>query len=89
MRKQLIESGAVDVMVAIGPNFFYTVTLLVTLWFLHQAKVGASREDTVLLLDARQIFRQIDRAPCDFLPEQIEFVVLRGGVDRAPVVGAI
>ncbi len=34
IRKQLIESGAVDVMVAIGTNFFYTVTLPVTLWFL-------------------------------------------------------
>ena len=27
IRRKLIESGAVDVMVAIGPNFFYTVTL--------------------------------------------------------------
>jgi len=30
IRKQLIESSAVDVIVAIGANFFYTVTLPVT-----------------------------------------------------------
>ncbi|WP_193117369.1 type I restriction-modification system subunit M [Brachybacterium tyrofermentans] len=74
IRKQLVESGTVDVMVAISSNFFYTVTLPVTLWFLDKAKVGSPREDTVLFLDARQIFRQIDRAHRDFLPEQIEFL---------------
>jgi type I restriction enzyme M protein len=34
IRRQLIETGAVDVMIAIGSNFFYTVTLPCTLWFL-------------------------------------------------------
>ena len=74
IRKQLIESGAVDVMVAIGTNFFYTVTLPVTLWFLDKSKRGTDREDTVLFLDARHLFRQIDRAHRDFLPEQIELL---------------
>jgi type I restriction enzyme M protein len=74
IRKQLVESGAVDVMVAISPNFFYTVTLPVTLWFLDKAKAGTPREDTVLFLDARHTFRQIDRAHRDFLPEQVEFL---------------
>ncbi|SNU00867.1 type I restriction enzyme M protein [Ruaniaceae bacterium KH17] len=74
IRRQLIESGSVDVMVAIGPNFFYTVTLPVTLWFLDRAKRGTAREDTVLFIDARDIYRQIDRAHRDFLPEQIEFL---------------
>ncbi len=74
IRKQLVESGAVDVMVAISSNFFYTVTLPVTLWFLDKSKIGTPREDTVLFLDARHIFRQIDRAHRDFLPEQVEFL---------------
>lgn len=74
IRKQLIESGAVDVMVAIGTNFFYTVTLPVTLWFLDRSKRGTGREDTVLFLDARHLYRQVDRAHRDFLPEQIEFL---------------
>ena len=74
VRRQLIESGAVDVIAAIGTNFFYTVTLPVTLWFLDKGKRGSDREDTVLFLDARHIYRQIDRAHRDFLPEQIEFL---------------
>ncbi len=74
IRRQLIESGAVDVMVAIGTNFFYTVTLPVTLWFLDKAKVGTDREDTVLFIDARDLYRQIDRAHRDFLPEHIELL---------------
>jgi type I restriction enzyme M protein len=74
IRRQLIETGAVDVMVAIGTNFFYTVTLPVTLWFLDKRKAGTDREDTVLFIDARHTFRQIDRAHRDFLPEQIELL---------------
>jgi type I restriction enzyme M protein len=74
IRRQLIESGSVDVIVAIGTNFFYTVTLPVTLWFLDKAKAGTDREDTVLFIDARHTFHQIDRAHRDFLPEQIELL---------------
>lgn len=74
IRQKLIESSAVDVMVAIGTNFFYTVTLPVTLWFLDRGKLGTEREDKVLFIDARHLYRQIDRAHRDFRPEQIEFL---------------
>jgi type I restriction enzyme M protein len=74
IRRQLIESRTVDVMVAIGTNFFYTVTLPVTLWFLDKAKHETAREDQVLFIDARHLYRQIDRAHRDFLPEQIELI---------------
>ncbi|WP_294053058.1 N-6 DNA methylase, partial [Thiolapillus sp.] len=74
IRRQLIEAKAVDVMVAVGSNFFYTVTLPCTLWFLDKGKRGTEREDTVLFLDARHIYRQLDRAHRDFTPEQIEFL---------------
>jgi type I restriction enzyme M protein len=37
IRRKLIEDRCVDVIIAVGPNFFYTVTLPVTLWFLHKA----------------------------------------------------
>ena len=74
IRQKLIESKTVDVMVAIGTNFFYTVTLPVTLWFLDKGKTGTDREDTVLFIDARKLYRQIDRAHRDFLPEQIELI---------------
>ncbi len=74
IRQQLIEGGAVDVIVALSPNFFYTVTLPVTLWFLDRGKVDTKRADKTLFLDARQIFRQVDRAHREFTPGQIEFL---------------
>jgi type I restriction enzyme M protein len=64
----------VDVMVSIGSNFFYTVTLPCTLWFFDRGKPKTPRKEKVLFLDARHIFRQIDRAHRDFTPEQIEFL---------------
>lgn len=42
IRKKLIEAGVVDVMIAIGSNFFYTVTLPCTLWFMDKAKAKLS-----------------------------------------------
>jgi len=74
IRQKLIEDRAVDVMVAIGTNFFYTVTLPCTLFFLDKEKKSAARKDKVLFIDARHIFRQIDRAHRDFTPQQIEFL---------------
>jgi type I restriction enzyme M protein len=61
-------------MISIGPNFFYTVTLPCTVWFLDRGKSKTSRKDKVLFIDARHTFRQIDRAHRDFRPEQIEFI---------------
>jgi len=74
IRKKLIEDRAVDVVVSIGPNFFYTVTLPCTLWFYDRGKRNTDRADRVLFIDARKIFRQIDRAHRDFKPDQIEFL---------------
>ena len=73
IRQKLIQSGAVDVMVSVGSNFFYTVTLPCTLWFLDRGK-PAARRDTVLFLDARHVFTQIDRAHRDWTPQQVEFL---------------
>ena len=74
IRKKMIEDRAVDVMISVGPNFFYTVTLPCTLWFLDRGKKKAKRKDHVLFIDARHIFRQIDRAHRDWTPEQVEFL---------------
>ena len=38
IREKLVKTGAVDVMVAIGNNFFYTRSLPCTLWFFDRAK---------------------------------------------------
>lgn len=74
VRKRLIQTGGVDVIVSIGPNFFYTVTLPCTLWFFDKSKAKCDRKDQVLFIDARGYYRQVSRAVRDFLPEQIEFL---------------
>jgi type I restriction-modification system DNA methylase subunit len=74
IRQKLIEAKAVDVMVAVGPNMFYTVTLPCTLWFFDRGKVGTARADKVLFLDARHLYRQIDRAHRDWSDAQIGFL---------------
>ena len=84
LRRKLIEDRSVDVIVAVGPNFFYTVTLPVTLWFLDRGKLGTDRDGTVLFIDARKTFRQVDRAHRDWTAAQIEFLaniarLYRGG----------
>ena len=93
LRRKLIEDGAVDVMIAISSNFFYTVTLPCTLWFLDdRGKAGTGREDTVLFVDARQIYNQVDRAHRDFTPEQLEFLAniarLYRGEQPEPAAGS-
>jgi type I restriction enzyme M protein len=74
IRRQLIENKVVDTVVSIGPNFFYTVTLPCTLWFLDKGKNRTGRADKVLFLDARNIFRQIDRAHREFTHQQVEYL---------------
>jgi type I restriction enzyme M protein len=74
IRRKLIEDQAVDVVISIGPNFFYTVTLPCTLWFFDRGKKKTPRKDQVLFLDARSVFQQVDRAHRDFSTEQIEFL---------------
>jgi type I restriction enzyme M protein len=92
LRRQLIEARAIDVMVAVGPNFFYTVTLPCTLWFLDRGKGTDApphvpgqrgtrssvslpdRADSVLFIDARHIYRQIDRAHREWTETQISFL---------------
>jgi type I restriction enzyme M protein len=74
IRRKLIQDHAVDAIISVSSNFFYTVTLPVTLWFFDRGKRATDRENKVLFIDARKIFRQIDRAHRDWRPEQIEFL---------------
>ena len=71
VRQKLVESGAVDAMIDIRGNFFYTRTVPCQLWFLDRAKErDPQRADQVLMLDARSVFRKVSRSLCDFSPEQ-------------------
>lgn len=74
IRRKLLEDQIVDVMIAVGPKFFYTVPLSVTLWFLDKGKSRTDQAETVLFIDARQIFNKVDRTHRDFTDEQLEFL---------------
>jgi len=69
VRQALVETGAIDIMVAVRSNFFYTRTVPCELWFLDRAK-PPERRDKVLMIDARNIFRKVTRKIYDFSPEQ-------------------
>ena len=88
VRRKLVETGAVDVMIDIRGNFFYTRTVPCQLWFLDRAKEkDESRRGRVLMLDARNIYRKVSRAVYDFSPEQQKNIaaivwLYRGRSDR-------
>ncbi len=67
VRQTLIENNLIYGMLTLPSNMFYTVTLPATLWFFDKNKT----DDKILFIDARNIFRQIDRAHRDFTDEQI------------------
>jgi len=69
VRQKLVETGDVDVMIAIRSNFFYTRTVPCELWFLNRAK-PTDHDDKVLMIDARNIYRKVTRKIYDFSPEQ-------------------
>ena len=71
VRQKLVETGAIDVMIDIRGNFFYTRTVPCQLWFFDRVKErDPERADHVLMLDARNIYRKVSRAIYDFAPEQ-------------------
>jgi len=74
IRKKILDEDAIDAIISLGPNLFYTVTLPCTLWFLDLGKKHTSRTGMVLFIDARGIYRQIDRSHRDLTLAQIEFI---------------
>ena len=91
IREKLVKTGAVDVMTAIGNNFFYTRSLPCTLWFFDRGKESLNydladygddidklpkrRSDAVLMLDARKIYRKVTSKVNDFSPEQLQNII--------------
>ncbi len=73
-RKLIEEDQIVDIKIAIGPNMFYTVVLPVTLWFFDKDKRNTDRKDSVLFIDARNIYRQIDSSHRELTDEQIGYI---------------
>jgi type I restriction enzyme M protein len=71
VRRKIVETGDVDVMISIRSNFFYTRTVPCELWHFDRTK-PPERRDKVLMLDARNVYRKVTRKIYDFSPEQMQ-----------------
>ena len=71
VRERLVKTNDVDVIISIGNNFFYTRSLPCTLWFFDKNK-SEDRKNKVLMIDARNIFRKVNRTINDFSEEQLK-----------------
>ena len=60
IRRSLIETGHVDVIISVGNNFFYTKSLPCSLWFFDKGKSNDIK-DKVLFIDARNYYTVVDR----------------------------
>ena len=60
IREKLVRTGDVDVMVSVGNNFFYTLSLPCSLWFFDKAK-RLENKNRVLFIDARNYYTVVDR----------------------------
>ena len=86
IREELVKTGDVDVMISVGNNFFYTLTLPCTLWFFDKAK-PAERKDKILFIDARNYYTVVDRTLNEWNDWQIKNLnaivwLYRGETDR-------
>jgi len=88
VRRKIIETGHVDVMISIRSNFFYTRSVPCELWFFDK---GKPREmlDKILMIDARNVYRryQDSRRIFEFSPEQLKNItsivwLYRGKTDK-------
>ena len=63
IRRNLIEAGLVDCMVALPGQLFYSTQIPACLWFLAR---GRRRREETLFIDARNLGRMVDRTHREF-----------------------
>ena len=90
IRSKLVESGDVDVILSVGNNFFYTLSLPCTLWFFDKGKKDELK-DKVLFIDARNYFTVVDRNLNEWTRWQIKNLtsivhLYRGDTDKYKAV---
>ena len=86
IREKLVNTGHVDVMVSVGNNFFYTLSLPCSLWFFDKNK-RPENADKVLFIDARNYFTVVDRTLNEWSDWQLRNLqgivfLYRGEVDK-------
>ncbi|MCF6142353.1 type I restriction-modification system subunit M [Flavobacterium sp. K77] len=71
IRKELIETGAVECIVSVGNNFFYTRSLPCHVWFYNKGKKPENK-NKILMIDARNTYRKVTTTISDFSEDQLE-----------------
>ena len=74
IRKNLIEAGLVDCMVALPGQLFYSTQIPACLWFLARNRSNGGfrdRRDEILFIDARALGRMVDRTHRELTNEDI------------------
>ena len=74
IRRNLIEAGIVDCMVALPGQLFYSTQIPACLWFLSR-----NRKSEILFIDARKLGRMVDRTHRELTDEEI--VLITGTYD--------
>jgi len=77
IRKNLVEAGLVDCMVALPGQLFYSTPIPACLWFLARDRKNGSfrdRRSELLFLDARKLGRMADRTHRELTDEDITHI---------------
>jgi type I restriction enzyme M protein len=75
IREGLVRSDAVDCVVALPAQLFYTTGIPVCLWFLDRDKASSSERDRrgeLLFIDARQMGRKVSRTQIELTDGEVE-----------------
>jgi type I restriction enzyme M protein len=72
IRKKMINGGIIDIMISVGNNMFMNATQGCALWFFDKRKKGTDRQNTVLFINAQDIFTPVDKAHSTWSDEQIQ-----------------
>lgn len=71
LRKKIVESGIVDVIISVGTNMFLNASLPCTLWFFDKSKLNSPRKDKILFINVQDVFTVVDRSHNTWTEEQI------------------
>jgi type I restriction enzyme M protein len=75
IRRKIIEDDLVDCVIALPVQLFYTTGIPACLWFLTKNKAQKGHRDRngeTLFIDARKLFRKVDRTHNELTDEQIK-----------------
>lgn len=77
IRKNMIEAGLIDCMVALPSQLFYNTMIPACLWFLARNKTNnkfRNRSNEILFIDARKLGQMINRRNKELTKEEIKLI---------------